>query len=67
MNDEELKPIPQPPFAQLLAKEERLFSKEIEIMYDRERDEVPTFIGEQLIPDTYELKEILNEKYVVKK
>lgn len=67
LNDEELKPIPQPPFAQLLAKEERLFSKEIEIMYDLERDEVPTFIGEQLIPDTYELKEILNEKYVVKK
>jgi putative protein-disulfide isomerase len=56
-----------PPLPHLLEKEGLLFSKEIEAMYDLEQSEVNLFIAEGLSANTYELKEILGEKYILKK
>ena len=64
---EELHPKPQPALSELLEKEVRLFSKEIEIMYDLEQNRFDSFIEEGLSSDNYELKEILGEKYIEKK
>ena len=64
---EELHPKPQPALSELLEKEVRLFSKEIEIMYDLEQNRFDSFIEERLSSDNYELKEILGEKYIEKK
>ncbi|WP_099364367.1 DsbA family protein [Fredinandcohnia onubensis] len=56
----------QPALSGLLEKE-ILFAKEIEVMYDLEPSALPEFVENQLKPDTYEEKELLGEKYFVKK
>ncbi|MEK3889086.1 DsbA family protein [Bacillus sp. FSL K6-3431] len=66
-DEELLHPKQQSPLAELLKKEELLFSKEIEVMYDIEQKEFDGFIQKELSADTYELKEVLGEKYIEKK
>ncbi|MFF2446958.1 DsbA family protein [Neobacillus sp. NPDC058068] len=51
----------------LLEKEGLLFSKEIEVLYDLEQNQVRSFIEAELSSDEYELDEILGEAYIVKK
>ncbi|WHY86913.1 DsbA family protein [Neobacillus novalis] len=51
----------------LLEKEGLLFSKEIEVLYDLEQNQVSSFIGAGISSDDYELSEILGEAYIVKK
>ncbi|MFB9760598.1 DsbA family protein [Ectobacillus funiculus] len=62
----ELLPKQQPPLSSLLEKEKRLFSKEIEVMYDVERADVNDFIEKELLLGSYQVKEILGESYLIK-
>ena len=63
LNMEELQPKQQPSLSSLLEKEKLLFSKEIEVMYDIEQSDVPSFIEKELSSDRYQVKEILGESY----
>lgn len=56
-----------PEVAALLMRELRLFSKEIEIMYDLEQHEVATFLEKSLPADKYSLSQIVGETYVESK
>ena len=56
----------QPALSDLLEKE-ILFAKEIEVMYDLEPAALQAFVKNQLKPGTFEEKELLGEKYFVKK
>lgn len=58
---------PLPAFSSLLEQEVLLFSKEIEIIYDIEQNEVKAFGEKELYPDKYVAKEILGEMYFEKK
>ncbi|RLJ86644.1 DsbA family protein [Planococcus citreus] len=54
----------QPPaLPQLLEQEQLLFSKEIEVMYDLAKSDVPAFIEQALSHTQYEANEILGETY----
>jgi putative protein-disulfide isomerase len=50
-----------------LTKEFRLFSKEIEVMYDISQNEVSKFLEQELPSNAYEMKRILGEVYIEKK
>ena len=63
LNQEELQAKPQPELAQLLEKEQLLFSKEIEVMYDVKPADMDSFIEKELSSDRYQVKEILGESY----
>lgn len=56
-----------PEVAALLMREQRLFSKEIEIMYDLEQHEVARFLEKSLPADKYSLSQIVGETYVESK
>ncbi|WPK10306.1 DsbA family protein [Lysinibacillus louembei] len=64
---EEIQPKEQPSLASLLEKEELLFSKEIEVMYDIDQAAITSFIEEELSSNAYELKALLGENYITKK
>jgi putative protein-disulfide isomerase len=64
LNVEELQPKQQPSLSNLLGKEKLLFSKEIEMMYDVEKSDINNFIGKELAPNSYQVKEILGELYL---
>ncbi|MDN3436761.1 DsbA family protein [Planococcus sp. APC 3900] len=63
LNQEDLQAKPQPALSQLLEKEQLLFSKEIEVMYDVESAEINAFIEKELAPGHYQAHEILGESY----
>lgn len=63
LNQNELQAKPQPALSQLLEKEQLLFSKEIEVMYDVEPTELNWFIEKELSPGYYQANEILGESY----
>jgi len=63
VNAEELQPQQQPALSHLLEKEKLLFSKEIEVMYDVEKSDIDTFVQKELVPSSYQKKEILGEAY----
>lgn len=65
LNVDELQPKQQPSLSKLLEKEKLLFSKEIEVMYDFEQTDVSSFIEKELLPNQYEVKEILGERYLI--
>ncbi|MBM7609295.1 putative DsbA family dithiol-disulfide isomerase [Lysinibacillus composti] len=65
LNVDELQPKQQPSFSQLLKKEKLLFSKEIEVMYDLKQTDVSSFLEKELLPNQYEAKEILGERYLI--
>lgn len=67
LGQEQLQAAPQPPLAHLLQKEELLFSKEIEVMYDVNQTGIAAFIDKELSPGSYEEKEILGEAYYTTK
>ncbi|MBP1989334.1 DsbA family protein [Paenibacillus eucommiae] len=67
LQNEAIQAKPIPALAELLEKETRLFSKEIEVMYDLNQNEVASFIQAELSPDAYTLKEILGEAYIEKR
>ncbi|WP_245355908.1 hypothetical protein [Staphylococcus sp. GDH8C109P] len=54
---------PLPDLELYLKKQHRLFSKEIEVMYDIKQDEVPNFVKQNLNPSVYTAKNILGENY----
>ncbi|MBZ5752358.1 DsbA family protein [Metabacillus rhizolycopersici] len=64
---EPLQPQPLPTLKSLLEKEELLFSREIEDMYDIKQSEVSSYLQEQLSSDEYQLSEILGEVYIEKR
>src|SRR5690606_17350491 len=59
LNQEDLQAKPQPALSQLLEKEQLLFSKEIEVMYDVEPTEINAFIEKELAPGRYQAHKIL--------
>lgn len=63
LNQEDLQAKPQPALSQLLEKEQLLFSKEIEVMYDVEPTEINAFIEKELAPGHYQAHKILGESY----
>lgn len=56
-----------PDIAGLLKREQRLFSKEIEVMYDLEQHEVEMFLEQSLPAGEYVLSQIIGESYVESK
>lgn len=60
----ELEPKNPQPLANVLENDELLFSKEIEVLYDVEKTNIPAFIEKELLPEKYEQHHILNEMYV---
>lgn len=64
---EPLQSQPLPTLKSLLEKEELLFSREIEDMYDIKQSEVSSYLQEQLSSDEYQLSEILGEVYIEKR
>jgi putative protein-disulfide isomerase len=63
---EEPTPKQQPALAALLEEEKLLFAKEIEVMYDVDRNELQAFVEKELDASTFEEKELLGEKYFIK-
>lgn len=63
LNSEELLPKQQPPLSSLLKKEQLLFSKEIEVIYEVEQSHISDFVKKELSPSSYQVKEILGELY----
>jgi len=53
----------QPLLADLLKKEQLLFSKEIEVMYEVDQEQIAVFAEKELSGQSYETKEILGERY----
>ncbi len=53
-----------PPLAKILKKEQMLFAREIEVLYDLEKDELPSFIEKELEVDSYDSNEVLGELYL---
>jgi putative protein-disulfide isomerase len=64
---EPLQPQPLPTLKNLFEKEQLLFSREIEDMYDINQSEVTSYLQEQLSSDEYQLNEILGEVYIEKR
>ncbi|MFD1707706.1 DsbA family protein [Siminovitchia sediminis] len=64
LDTEELKPKEQPTLSDLIAKEKLLFSKEIEVMYDVEKQDIRAFVEKELPAGSYEIKDILGEAYI---
>ncbi|RHW33940.1 DsbA family protein [Neobacillus notoginsengisoli] len=64
---ENLKPDTQPALSAMLKDGRRLFSKEIEVMYDLDKKEVLPFVERELDPEDFERKEILSEMYLQSK
>lgn len=60
----ELEPKEQPTLTELLAEEELLFSKEIEVMYDVDQTNIASFIDEHSNSEQYDENELLGEKYI---
>ncbi|WP_010283681.1 DsbA family protein [Bacillus timonensis] len=67
MMDEKEPQAKQQPALSTLLEKDTLFAKEIEVMYDLEPSELQSFVEKQLKPENYEEKEVLGEKYFVKK
>jgi putative protein-disulfide isomerase len=69
LNGEKPEPKDQPSLANLLLEEKLLFAKEIEVMYDVDKTDLPAFIEKELSSGdfNFEEKELLGEKYFVKK
>ncbi|QDI90474.1 DsbA family protein [Salicibibacter halophilus] len=63
LNEDDLQAKEQPALTQLLEKEKRLFSKEIEVMYDVEQADVEEFVGKELSSNDYQAEELLGEAY----
>ena len=63
LGEDDLQPTSPPSLSTLLEKEKMLFSKEIEIMYDIEQNQVSSFAEKELPADRYQVKEILGESY----
>lgn len=61
---EEPTPKDKPSLSELLEKEKLLFSKEIEVLYDIEKEAVTEFLATELQSEDYEAKEILGETYI---
>ncbi|MBS4196351.1 DsbA family protein [Lederbergia citri] len=64
LDEENLIPKQQPPLSSLLEKEKLLFSKEIEVMYDLDQQDINAFVQKELKPGSYEVKELLGELYL---
>lgn len=64
ITQEQLVQAPAPSLQQILQQHHVLFSKEIEIMYDLQPNEVKDFIEAQLTKNTYRIQSIMNELYV---
>lgn len=64
---EDLQPASKPELSKLLVNNARLFSREIEEIYELKRTEIHSFIQENLSPSDYVVKEVLGEVYIENK
>ena len=67
LKTDKVEPKALPTLEDLLDKEELLFSKEIEVMYDIDQKDILSFIEKELQSKNYEEKEILGERYIERK
>lgn len=59
-----IQPKKLPSLSELMKEKDLLFSKEIEVMYDIEKNRVESFIHSELEKDTYQTEELLGELYI---
>lgn len=64
---EDLEPAPLPELKDLFKLSRNVFFREIEVMYDLEPEAVEAFIGHNLPDNTYEIREALGSRYVIRK
>lgn len=64
---EELEIAPLPELKDLFKLSRNIFFKEIEVMYDLEPEAVEAFIAHNLPEDSYEIRETLGSRYVIRK
>ena len=64
---EELEPAPLPELKDMFKISRNIFFKEIEVMYDLEPELVEAFIEHNLPENSYEIRTILNSRYVIRK
>ncbi|KAF5061845.1 DsbA family protein [Proteiniclasticum sp. QWL-01] len=64
---EELEAAPLPELKDMFKLSRTIFFREIEVMYDLEPEAVEAFIQLNLPEDSYEIKEHLNSRYIVRK
>ncbi|WP_150269717.1 DsbA family protein [Paenibacillus tepidiphilus] len=60
----EISPQAKPRLAKLIQEERKLFSKELEVMYDIEAHAVKAFIESELPEHSYRIQTVMNELYV---
>lgn len=63
LESEDIQPKQQPTLASFLEKEELLFSKEIEVMYDIEQKDISAYVEKELVANNYETNVVLGETY----
>lgn len=59
-----IQPKKLPSLSELMKEKDLLFSKEIEVMYDIEKNRVESFIHSELEKDTYQTEELFGELYI---
>jgi len=67
ISDDKLDPKSVPNLAQFIKDEQLVFSKEIELMYDIEKNDVEAFVRSELAHHSYSLHHILGELYITNK
>lgn len=63
----DLEPAPLPELKDLFKTSRNIFFKEIEVMYDLEPAMIEAFIARNLPENTYEIRETLGSRYVIRK
>ncbi len=63
----DIEPNPLPELKDMFNLSKNVFFKEIEVMYDLEPEAIEAFIAHNLPENSYEIREILNTKYMIRK
>lgn len=64
---EDVEPSPLPELSSMFDYSRNIFFKEIEVMYDLEPEMVEDFISKNLPENSYEIREVLNHKFIIRK
>lgn len=67
VSSNEIEPNPLPSLLSLFDNSRNIFFKEIEVMYDLEANMVYDFIAKNLEENSYEIREVLGKKFIIRK